>query len=157
MELPENFWIGTGLFGLVAASVYISKRVYEHGNSDPISVAKGAQLIRKSVDHVTIAKETVNPVSCLMYASYARALLDAAQQLAKENELTKASKIRIPELQTNIEETEKYAKEKINANLYNQSSSPQFIGQQQQQSIPIPMPMPINSQMRPPIPSGTIY
>lgn len=114
MELPENFWLGTGLFGLVAASVYISKRVYEHGNSDPISVTNGAQLVRKSVDNLTIAKETINPISSLAYACYARALVDSARQMAKDNELSQASKIRVIELRNSIDETEKYAKAKIN-------------------------------------------
>lgn len=112
-KLPDQFFLGLGVFLLVGVLVFVTKRVYEKSHSDPSAIKKGASLVKKSADATFACQQSESPLMALTQANYAMAYLSVARAMARDSELTECSKIPLDDLQEDIEREEKIARDRI--------------------------------------------
>ena len=111
--LPQNFYLGLGIFLLVLLLVIISKRFYESNATPMAIVKKGASLVRMSADAAYQAQDAQNPLVAFGKASQAKAYLNVAQALANDGELTSEAKIAIGELQAEVDAEEERSRRRL--------------------------------------------
>lgn len=111
--LPQNFYLGLGVFLLVLTLVIISKRYYENKSTPAAMVKKGASLVRMCADAAYLSQETQNPLVAFSKATQAKAYLNVAQALANEAELAAEAKVAIADLQSEVDAEEKRTRQKL--------------------------------------------
>lgn len=110
--LPQNFFLGVGVFALVVLLVIIAKQ-YERSATPAAIVKKGASLVRKCADSTFEAQETQNPLVAFSKVTEAKAYLNVAQTLANQSELTHEAQVAVADLEAELEKEEMRAKQKL--------------------------------------------
>lgn len=112
-NLPENSALGLGVFFLVLLLIILSKKLYEHRGTNPAVLKKGALCVKRASEEAVIAQQVKNPLLSLTRSNYALAYLNAARDLALDDELSVATQIPLDELREDVEKQEQRARDRV--------------------------------------------